>query len=86
MIQPGVSGFRTTAATHWLAAHYPVAKILGKENNPVRKEMEEIAKIVGLDFIVNCVLNRDYNLVEVFAGSFIEARRACVSISKPITP
>lgn len=83
MIQPGVSGFKTSGATHWLAAHYPVAEILGKENNPVRKEIEEIAKIVGLDFIVNCVVNRDYNLVEVFAGSYIEAHSACISVAKP---
>ncbi len=83
MIQPGVSGNRTTGATHWLAARYPVNEILGKENNPVREEIEEIAKIIGLDFIINCVLNRDHEIIEIFTGSFIEAHRACVAAARP---
>lgn len=76
MIQPGVSGFRTTGRTHWLAAQYPVGEILGNNDNVVRREMEQIAGQVGLDFIVNCVLDQHYNISEVYAGHFIDAHRA----------
>jgi len=83
MIQPGVSGFRTTGYTHWLAAQYPVSEILGHNNNVVRREMEQIAEQVGLDFIVNCVLDRQYRLSKAFAGHFIDAHRACCEAASP---
>jgi nickel-dependent lactate racemase len=86
MIQPGVSGFRTTGRTHWLAAQYPVQEILGNNDNVVRREMEQIASQVGLDFIVNCVLDDHYNISEVYAGHFIDAHRAaCMSARKHFT-
>ena len=83
MIQPGVSGFRTTGYTHWLAAQYPVNEILGNNDNVVRKEMEQIAEQVGLDFIVNCVLDNQYKLSKAFCGHFIDAHRACVEAASP---
>jgi nickel-dependent lactate racemase len=82
MIQPGVSGFRTTGYTHWLAAHYPAGEILGNNDNPVRREMEQIARQVGLDFIINCVLDEHYNISEVYAGHFIDAHRAACSSAR----
>jgi nickel-dependent lactate racemase len=78
MIQPGVSGLKTTGATHWLGAQYRVEDMIGNVNNPVREEMELIAEKVGLEFIINCVINSDLDIVEVFSGHFIEAHRACV--------
>ncbi len=82
MIQPGVSGLKTTGATHWLGAQHRVEDMIGNVNNPVRKEMEVIAGRVGLDFIVNCVINRDLDLVDVYTGHFIDAHRACVESGK----
>ncbi len=83
MIQPGVSGLLTTGYTHWNAAQYRVGEILGEEENPIRKEMEDIAKMVELNFIVNCVLNGHNRLVGVFAGNYVAAHRACVSSACP---
>ncbi|MCL6591500.1 MAG: nickel-dependent lactate racemase [Firmicutes bacterium] len=83
MIQPGVSGPETTGATHWLSAQFGVEEILGKVDNPVRREMEDIAARVGLDFCLNYVLNNDYRLVAVYAGHYIGAHRHCVEMARP---
>ena len=82
MIQPGISGLNTTGATHWLGAQYQVEDMIGNEHNPVRREMEIIAEKAGLDFIINCVINSDLELVNVFSGHFIDAHRACVGSAR----
>jgi len=83
MIQPGVSSPLTTGKTHLMAGPC-VFDILGKVDNPVRREMEQIAIKSGLKFIVNVVLNRDGGVVAVVAGDVVEAHRAGVEIAHPI--
>ena len=83
MIQPGVSSPLTTARTHLMAGPY-VYDILGQVDNPVRREMEEIAVKSGLKFIVNVVLNRNGGVVAVVAGDIVAAHRAGVEIASPI--
>jgi len=68
IVQPGISGEKTTGLTHWLSAKYEGREILGKADNPVRKEIEEIAEFAGLDFIINVVPDGQGNPVKVFAG------------------
>jgi nickel-dependent lactate racemase len=46
--------------------------------------MEKYAKRVGLDFIVNYVLNTEYQLVFLHAGHTIEAHRKCVEEARPV--
>ena len=43
IVQPGVSGAATTAATHMFSARAP-APLLGRIDSPVRREMEDIAQ------------------------------------------
>jgi nickel-dependent lactate racemase len=83
MIQPAVSSPLTTAKTHLMAGPY-VYEILGQVDNPVRREMEQIALKSGLKFIVNVVLNRDGGVVAVVAGDVVAAHRAGVEIARPI--
>ena len=83
IIQPGASGLDTTGATHWQAAQYKCEEILGVEENPVRREMDEIAAKVDLDFIVNTVQDETHQLAFVAAGDFIAAHRACVNYARP---
>ena len=52
--------------------------------NPVREEMEEAAKMVGLDFIVNTVMNDKNEIVKVVAGDPIKAHGTGVEICKKI--
>ncbi len=83
MVQPGVSSPLTTAKTHLLASRN-VYHILGHVDNPVRREMEQVAVDSGLNFIVNVVLNREEKVVFVTAGDPVKAHRRAVAVAKDI--
>jgi nickel-dependent lactate racemase len=83
MVQPGVTDHITTAQTH-LMAGTRVYEILGQVDNPVRKEMEQIALKTGLKCIVNVVLNSEEEIIAVVAGHPVEAHRAGVEIARPV--
>lgn len=83
MVQPGVCGPETTAATH-LAAAGAVPQILATLDNPVRKEIDEVALRSGLTMIVNTVLDSQRRVVKVVAGDVFEAFRAGVKEAEPI--
>jgi len=46
--------------------------------------MEDFAEHIGLNFILNVILNRSGGLVDAVAGHFIQAHRAGIEISKQI--
>jgi len=75
IVQPGISGEATTGGTHWLSAQHSMFDILGKRDNPVRREIDEVARRVGLDFIVNTVQDVEGHLLGVYAGHTVEAHR-----------
>lgn len=83
MIQPGVTDHVTTSQTHLMAGPR-VYEILGQVDNPVRREMEEIALKTGLKCIVNVVLNSEGEIIAVVAGHPVAAHRAGVEIAKPV--
>jgi nickel-dependent lactate racemase len=62
----------------------PVLQVIGTLDNKPRHEMEDIARRVGLDFIVNTVLDEDHNLLGVFAGDFVQAHRAGVELAEQV--
>ena len=74
MVQPGVCSWLTTSRTHMMGAA-GARTILGNPENPVRAEMEEIARRSGLAFIINTVLNRQGEVVSVVAGDTVRAHR-----------
>lgn len=84
IIQPGVCGEITTARTHVLGALIGPENLLGNPDNEVRREIEEVAKVVGLDFIVNVVLNGRGEVVKVVAGDMREAFREGVLVAEEI--
>ncbi len=83
MVQPGVTSALTTGRTHLIAGPR-VYEILGRVDNEVRREMEEIAVRSGLRFIVNVVLDASGEVAAVVAGDVIKAHRAGVEIARPI--
>jgi len=83
IVQPGVSGEETTAATHLLCVRMG-KPLLGSVENAVKREMELIAQKVGLNMIVNTVLNRAGKIVKVVAGDVIKATREGIDIAKSI--
>jgi len=76
-ILPGISSRETIGHNHLYVETGEAA--LGKtKGNPVREEMEEAAKIIGLDMIVNTVMNVKNEIVEVVAGDPAMAHQAGV--------
>jgi len=82
-ILPGISSRETIGHNHLYVETGEAA--LGKiQGNPVREEMEEAAKMIGLDFIVNTVMNDKNEIVKVVAGNTVKAHRTGVEICKEI--
>jgi nickel-dependent lactate racemase len=81
ILLPGVAGERTTAQMHFLGA---TGHRLGEQVTPCREEMEDFAAAIGLDFIVNVVLNRHGELVRAVAGHFVAAHREGVEWAKTV--
>ena len=83
IVQPGISGEDTTAETHLLSVRAP-RSYLGVESNPVREELNKIARQIGMDTIVNTVLNRQGGVVGAFFGDTVEAFNEGVKLSKEV--
>ncbi|MGH9404733.1 MAG: nickel-dependent lactate racemase [Terriglobia bacterium] len=84
IVQPGVSGSDVTGHTHWLSALYPGSEIMGFADNPVRREVEQVAKLAGLRFIVNVVMDRHERVVHVVAGDPVLAHRKGAEYARKI--
>ncbi len=82
-ILPSVAGRETCIQNHLMIVEPGVG--LGMvEGNPVREEMEEVAGIVGLDFILNLVMDAQGAPVGAVSGHFREAHRQGVALAKRI--
>lgn len=82
-ILPGVSSRETIGYNHLYVETGEAA--LGKtKGNPVREEMEEAAKMIGLDMIVNTVMNVKNEIVKVVAGDPAMAHQAGVKACNDI--
>jgi len=82
-ILPGVCGRETIYRNHL----YIIEGKSGPgvvENNPIRMEMDEAAELVGLDFIVNTVMNSEGRIVKVFSGHFLSAHREGMKFAKDL--
>ncbi len=84
IVQPGVSGGEVTGYTHWQSALYPGQEIMGIADNPVRLEVEHIARMAGLGFILNVVMDAQHRVIHVVAGDPIAAHRQGAEYSRVI--
>ena len=76
IVQPGISAGETTEATHWLSARFKTKDMMGKRDNPVREELDEIASRAGLKFLINVVQDSNKQIVGIFCGDPVEAHRS----------
>ena len=83
MIQPGISGEDTTNMTHALNMVSPMSH-LGRLDNPMRVEIEQVVRTVRLDFMVCCVLNQSGQFVHLVAGDTLAAHRRSVELARAI--
>ena len=80
-VLPGVAGEETVAQMHYLGSKNPG---LGTLDTEMRREMEDFARGINLNFVLQVILNRDGELVDAVAGHFIAAHRAGIEISKRV--
>lgn len=82
-IMPGVVGKELITQNHSLMT-MPSAKPGNYRDNPVHHMMMEVAQKVGVDFILNVVINSSREIVKVVAGHLEQAWVAGVDVSKKI--
>jgi nickel-dependent lactate racemase len=63
----GLAGADTIEANHSMLFH-PQASVGEIANNPVRQDIEEIGKLMGVHFVINVVLDESNRIIKAFSG------------------
>ncbi len=75
-ILPGVSSEKSIISFHsFYSKIFEGDPLSGRADSPARQNIEEAARIAGLGFILNVVVNSKKEIVAAVAGDFIEAHR-----------
>ncbi|MCK5669965.1 DUF2088 domain-containing protein, partial [Candidatus Bathyarchaeota archaeon] len=82
MISPGVAGMETIKYNHGDIGGFgpgltpcKTTGYLDNENNRMRMDMEEAARMAGLDYKIDTVLNMQRDGIELYAGDFVKTQR-----------
>jgi nickel-dependent lactate racemase len=82
-ISPGVSGKRTIYHNHsYQMLDNKLARAGVLHGNPVHEDMVEQAKMAGLNFIINVLLNEKGEITDVFAGDPVLAHEKGCELEK----
>lgn len=73
-IMPGVCTRDAIQKNHSMMVR-DEAKAGAIDDNPVRRDIDEAARLIPIDFIVNVVLDEKKNIIKAVAGHYIEAHR-----------
>lgn len=84
IIQPGICGSKTTAETHLLSCEGGGDSFLGIEDNPVRRDMDDMAERVGMRTIFNVVMDSEGRVTGIFYGERRAAFKAGVRAARGI--
>ena len=71
---PGVCSLATIQGNHAMMVH-TMASVGILDGNPVREDLEEGAAFIGLDFILNVIVDAEHNITAAAAGHPVEAHR-----------
>lgn len=81
-ILPGISSIETLESNHSMVSD-SYQSLTGKiDNNPMRADIEDIAREIGLDAIVNVVTTESREISGVFIGDMVLAHRLGVEFVK----
>jgi len=80
----GLGGEETISGNHSKLVR-PNAEMGKIKNNPVREEIDEIGSMVGIDLLVNVVLNEEGYPSEIFCGPHPAAHRAACDFLKSLS-
>jgi lactate racemase len=81
---PGVAGREMQERNQWEAARYTSETVMGVDENPMRRRIEEAAQLVGLRYIVNLVSDREKKIAGCFTGDPVKAHRAGCKLSREL--
>jgi nickel-dependent lactate racemase len=94
IVLPGISGIRSICYNHGDLGGFSTAQAYrqvhplcemaygrANEENLLRLDAEEAAKMVGLDMVVDVLVNLNRNSTDIFAGDVIEAQREGVKVA-----
>jgi nickel-dependent lactate racemase len=73
-LMPGVSTRAAIRKNHSLMVS-PDARAGRLDGNPIREDIEEAAKLAGIDFILNVVLDEHKRIIRAVAGDAVKAHR-----------
>ena len=73
-VLPGCASEKTISANHSLMINEK-SKVGALEHNPVRQDIEEGVAMVGLDFILNAIVDGEHKVVAAVAGNAKAAHR-----------
>lgn len=79
----GLSGRETINTNHAMLLDENAA-IGIYEKNPMRQDIEEIGKLIGVDFALNTILNQEKKIVEVVFGNPLAVMQAGIPISRKV--
>ena len=83
IIYPGIVGEQVVAYFHLKASLYD-ENFFGYDTTPVREMMEKWVDTIGLDFIINTILDSKFQIADVVAGNYVEAYKEGVRRGKKI--
>ncbi|MFC2108067.1 lactate racemase domain-containing protein [Candidatus Bipolaricaulota bacterium] len=87
IVLPGVAGIDTLEANHRPASVGDGDKSAGVgsiEGNETRKDMEDFARKINLDLVVNVVVNSTRGIAGTFVGHVVEAHREAVALARQV--
>lgn len=74
-IMPGVSTREAIQKNHSMMVKEE-AKAGAITTNPLRQDIDEVARLIDIDYILNVVLDEKKNIIKAVAGHYLEAHRA----------
>ena len=89
-IVPGIASVDTISQNHSINLDpredrlNPHVRIGVVDGNPVAEDMLEAARLAGVDYIVNTVLNRRAQIADIFAGELDTAHRAASALARTL--
>jgi len=78
-VVPGLCSYAAISDNHSMMLA-PTARAGIMEGNPVREDIDEAAEMIGIDFILNVLLDEEKRIWHAVAGHFLAAHRAGAEI------
>jgi len=79
----GLAGWDTINGNHRMMTH--ANAVIGRyDDNPIRQDIEEMGRIIGVHVAVNTLLNREKQIVRVFAGSPVHVMRNAIPLVRQV--